>query len=200
MQKQYEIRGDDIAIILNHRDGSFDTAVFSKSKFSIFLSRDDLHWNVIQYKNDNRHKASDKYCIARDRRDRSVKNGKPVYLHALLFGTVGTDQIANHLDWDGLNCRDSNIVVGTHSDNMRHRRLNLRPRKNNTSGVRCVQILEPGKHHNRKTPRYRVMVAKKYHGVFDTVSEAAAVAEEAILAHNFALIEKIVVAEVMVAA
>jgi hypothetical protein len=32
------------------------------------------------------------------------------------------------------------------------------------------------------------MVAKKYHGVFDTVSEAAAVAKEAILAHNAVLI------------
>ena len=186
MKTQHEIRGDDIAIILTHRDKSFDTAVFSKSKFSIFLSRRDLHWNVIRDKNDKRHKDGDKYCIARDRRDKSVKNGKPVYLHALLFGTVGTDQIANHLDWDGLNCRDSNIVVGTHSDNMRHRRLNLRPGKKNTSGVRCVQILESGKH--GKTSRYRVMVAKKYHGVFDTLSEAAAVAKEAILAHNAVLI------------
>ena len=190
---EYEILGDHVSIVLPRRDGTVEYALFSDTKLPLWLSRPDLHWNVIEYKN------GDKYCIARDRRDRSIKNGKPVYLHALLFGTIGTDQIANHLDWDGLNCRDSNIIVGTQSDNMKHRLLNLRPRKNNTSGVRCVQILESGKHH-RKTSRYRVMVARKYHGVFDTVSEAAAAAKEAILAHNFSLIEKIVAAEMMVAA
>src|ERR1019366_5016732 len=173
MLNEYVERGDGgVELTLCLEGGSTETIRFSDSKLPIYLAHKDLRWNLLKDKN------GDKYCVARDRSDPAVKNGRIVYLHALLFGTIGTDQEANHLNWDGRDCRDSNIIVGTRSANQLHRRLTDKPTKRSTTGVRCVTLLPSG--------HYQAAVCGHYLGCFDKIEDAKAKVTEYRLAHRAA--------------
>lgn len=81
-------------------------------------------------------------------------------LHREVAGVTGRTVIVDHENHHGLDCRESNLRVGTHSQN----RGNVRTAINNTSGYKGVSI------HRGK---WRAVVANQYLGLFDCKHDAA---------------------------
>ena len=59
---------------------------------------------------------------------------KKIYLHRLIVGAKNPSDEVDHIDQNGLNCRDNNLRIVTHQQNGFHRGFN----KNNTSGFKGV--------------------------------------------------------------
>jgi hypothetical protein len=85
--------------------------------------------------------------------------GVALYLHRVILG-VADDMQVDHEDWNGLNCRRSNLRIATGSQNCAHQRL--RPTR---SGYRGVWPYKGG--------RWQVMVKRKFVGIFADAAEAA---------------------------
>jgi len=85
----------------------------------------------------------------------------PVFMHEIIFGGKNPD----HIDFDGLNNRRSNLRTASPSESVWHRRLS----KNNTTGHKGLRRDPSGKFN------VRIMVDGKLHhlGTFDTAIEAA---------------------------
>ena len=81
-------------------------------------------------------------------------------MHRLIMGTQDGDQIVDHWDGNGLNNTRANLRITQQSPNMG----NSRRRKDNTTGFKGVSA-----HGNR----WRLCVAGRYHGIFDTAEQAA---------------------------
>lgn len=84
-------------------------------------------------------------------------------LHRLLMSPPAGMQV-DHIDFDGLNCRRSNLRVVTPDANRAHQRASVR----NTSGYAGVCLV---------AGRWRAMVGRVYLGYWDTAAEASAARE-----------------------
>ena len=104
-----------------------------------------------------------------------TKKQKTVYLHREMLGAC-SDELVDHKDGDGLNCRRSNLRIATRGQNM----ANTGPNRTNTSGVRGVS-------RDRETGKWvaRIRVNGKTHwlGRFEQIKDAASAYERAARHH-----------------
>jgi hypothetical protein len=132
------------------------------------LLRYDEVSGLFYYRRDGKFSKTGAVTGSIDRASRRVVivlGGVEYYAHILAYfyvhGQWPAGQV-DHVDRDATNNRFSNLRLATHAQNV----VNSKLRTNNTTGYRGV---------SRSGRRFKVMVANKYLGLFDTAEEAACV-------------------------
>jgi len=109
-------------------------------------------------------------------------NGKAIFLHRFLLNVYDTKKQIDHINGDGLDNRDGNLRIATHSENQKNRK-----KINGTSkylGVFHLKIIKKNKMGEARTYEYWIAnissnCKNQYLGCFKTESGAAQAYNEA---------------------
>jgi hypothetical protein len=159
MKNKYVISGELVIIYLDKKDGSTIETLISLSELERLMSY-DVKWYAHFDPKMNQYYATG-YLAGTGRKGTKLK------LHRII--TDAQDgYLVDHINHDTLNNTNDNLRIVSSSGNQRNRRKS----KNNTSGVPNVRLR--GK---RWQVIFNVDRKQKSFGNFDTIEEAAIVAE-----------------------
>jgi hypothetical protein len=167
MKNLYEDREDGtVAIILPRIDGSKEYSIVSTDLLSRVMEFPNT-WCLMEQPNGTR------YAYGKRKR-------RNVYLHRWITKSpdgrwlsdvpISRNLEPDHFDFDGLNNRSDNLIVGSRRANRLRKRLSVISNTNNT-GVKGV-CHRPAGTCRLKSDTYQVKVAGKYRGCYDTAEAA----------------------------
>lgn len=158
MKNKYEIRGDDVVIFLDRRDGT-QVETYTSLCYLSKLLEFNIKWRVAW------NKVAPTFYVKGTYRDSAAKR-KTILLHRYLLEVTDPRIEVDHLDHNGLNNRKSNLRPLIHS----HNTQNKRAYKNSSTGIRGVCF-------DKKTKKYRCSIQSNGKTLFakyvDSLEEAA---------------------------
>lgn len=168
MKNDYKIVGDEIHIYLYNKDGEKYTCLVDKDEFDK-LNNFNYKWHLLWAE-------CTKSYYAKATEYKGIINGKASYRTVLLHRFVTdcpSDMTVDHLNYNTLDNRKSNLKIVTLDDNNKNRQN--KANRNSTTGVRNVCY---SKSYGKYIVQFQINGKNTLMGMFNTLQDAKEYADK----------------------